>query len=85
MPEFLREQAKRIETTYGSARSRGYDGDWVALRKEMLGRFPSCACGRPATIVHHVTPIKSGGARLDSANCETVCASCHQKRHRSKR
>lgn len=45
-----------------SARQRGYTSEWQKARAAFLRMFPYSrhnACGRPATIVHHVIAHKA--------------------------
>lgn len=57
--------------------------EWRSVRRYQLEHFPLCAeClkeGRytPATLVDHIKPIREGGARLDMANLQSLCWSCH--------
>lgn len=71
-----------------SAAKRGYDASWRKLRLVVLGREPLCrtcaAAGRvePATEVDHIMPFSVGGVinealRLDTANLQPLCKSCH--------
>jgi 5-methylcytosine-specific restriction enzyme A len=75
----------------GSRHERGYDHRWGNLRRAFLASNPICArCERagrvePATMVHHIIPIRDGGDRLDNANLEALCRPCHEKIHRRKR
>lgn len=73
------------------ARERGYDSRWDKARATFLSRHPTCAfevsgapCGRPATVVDHVTPHR-GDSKLfwDSSNWMPLCASCHSSRKQS--
>jgi 5-methylcytosine-specific restriction protein A len=61
---------------------RGYDTTWQKLRKWQLATFPICkACERQsANEVDHILPINDGGARLDPANLQSLCKSCHSKK-----
>ncbi len=64
-----------------NARARGYTRQWENARAEYLRAHPYCqhkACGRPATIVHHVIPHK-GNMRLfwERTNWMPVCKACH--------
>ncbi|MCA9312292.1 MAG: HNH endonuclease [Phycisphaerales bacterium] len=65
---------------------RGYDRGWQHLRRWFLMRHPLCQhCQRdgrttPATEVDHVVPIRAGGARLDQANLQALCKSCHSRK-----
>ena len=55
--------------------------EWKKVRKAFLLEHPFCAvCGRPATIVDHLVPIKDGGALLDENNFQPLCWSCHSKK-----
>ena len=53
---------------------------------ERLHQHPVCgACeqhGRVVTAVvaDHVTPLKDGGARFDTANLQALCVSCHNRK-----
>jgi len=75
------------ERERGSAASRGYDRDWQAVRLEYLHAHPLCedceAAGLvvPAALVHHVAPLRSGGARLDAGNMRALCERCHARTH----
>lgn len=67
-----------------------YDSSaWRALRKLKLQRNPMCeicyADGRltEATIVDHIVAVKdSDEGRLDIANLQSVCLSCHSRKTR---
>ncbi|HHW13486.1 MAG TPA: HNH endonuclease [Firmicutes bacterium] len=71
----------------GSARERGYDRRWEKVRQMKLAHDPLCErclqAGRvtPATMVHHVRPIRQGGEVLDMANLLSVCRRCHDELH----
>ena len=60
--------------------------EWRSVRRYQLEHFPLCAeClkeGRytPATLVDHIKPIREGGARLDMANLQSLCWSCHSQK-----
>ncbi len=57
---------------------------WRTLRAAQLESQPLCACcptTEPATIVHHITPIRAGGDPWDAANLESLCQSCHNAIH----
>lgn len=63
---------------------RGYDSRWRKVRRIVLERdlYQCVACGDyRGLMVHHRRPISAGGAALDPENCETLCNSCHQKKH----
>ena len=64
-----------------NASRRGYDHEWRKLRTQVLSEEPNCrTCGAPAIIVDHIIPIRSGGARLDRANCQSQCRPCHGRK-----
>ncbi len=51
---------------------------WKKVRESILKKEPLCRmCGKPATIVDHIKPIKKGGSKLDEANLQPLCHSCH--------
>jgi 5-methylcytosine-specific restriction protein A len=78
---------------YARAR-RGFDEElgfytsslWRAVRAAFLREHPLClACERrgrlvPAVVVDHAKPLKAGGARLDPANLQSLCVSCHNRK-----
>lgn len=59
---------------------------WRRLSRLQLKREPLCAeCLKaeritPAEISDHVIPIRAGGARLDMANLQSLCKSCHRRK-----
>ena len=60
---------------------RGYDGTWQKLRLYKLAGDPFCAvCKMSADQVDHIRPINDGGARLDPANLQSLCQSCHSRK-----
>ncbi len=67
----------------GTAAKRGYDREWREFAKAFLLDHPFCnRCGAVSVMVHHRKPLKEGGERLDKANCEALCQSCHLSEHR---
>ena len=54
---------------------------WRAVRAARLANQPWCSnCHRPANTVHHVKPAKDfPDLRLDPANLDCLCASCHSQ------
>jgi 5-methylcytosine-specific restriction protein A len=61
---------------------RGYTMDWRRLSKSFRQRHPDCdICGKLADVVHHITPIADGGARLDERNLRSLCHACHAAVH----
>jgi 5-methylcytosine-specific restriction protein A len=65
----------------GSSRARGYDYRWEKVRRMHLANEPLCRmCGRLADLVDHIQPIRDGGERLDDANLQSLCRSCHDRK-----
>ena len=62
---------------------------WKRARKMFLRRYPVCtrkkpdgrACGRPATVPHHIVPVKEGGDVFDFENMVPRCRGCHEIEH----
>lgn len=66
--------------------------EWIELRnrvrREARGKCQRQGCGERGIYVDHIVEIADGGAPLDRANCELLCASHHQvktQRERAKR
>jgi len=82
-PTHTRQRQRADRAERGSAAARGYDVAWQQVRDAYARAHPWCepclAIGQrvPVAIVDHRVPIKRGGARLDSANLESQCRSCH--------
>lgn len=56
---------------------------WKTLSAWTLRQEPLCrSCQAPSSQVDHITPLSRGGAALDSANLQALCASCHSKKTR---
>jgi len=57
---------------------------WQRFRAWFLRRHPICssceAQGRiePATVPHHIVPVKQGGAMYDEGNLAALCRTCHE-------
>ena len=90
----LRPQTERIpqpesEDTKAKMRetSKLYTSKWQKLRAYYRALHPLCerceSLGiiRPANLVHHKVPVKSGGDLLDVDNLESLCVWCHRIRH----
>ena len=54
---------------------------WKVLRLQILTQNPVCKCGKLATLVHHVEPIRDGGDPWNRDNLKPLCATCHGKEH----
>ena len=51
---------------------------WRKAREAYLGHYPACVgCGRTASVVDHVVPVRMGGEFWDSSNWQAMCARCH--------
>lgn len=59
---------------------------WARMRRRVLLEEPTCRgwppgtrCGKPSEHVDHIVPIRpdAGGARLERANLQALCSSCH--------
>jgi len=75
------------ERARGAPSDKGYDRAWRQLRKAFIRAHPWCAdpdkihpSPQRASHVDHVVPIVEGGARLDRANCQSLCISCHSRK-----
>ncbi|MCS7256101.1 MAG: HNH endonuclease signature motif containing protein [Thermomicrobium sp.] len=72
---YERERSRRR----GSAAARGYTAEWRRIRERVLVEEPRCRlCGAPATEVHHIVPLSSGGTH-DRTNLMPLCARCHRR------
>lgn len=82
-------QPKPVERGYQahSVRTPLYDtARWRTLRKAQLQREPLCrrcqadARLTPASVVDHIKPVNQGGDFWDTANHQSLCQSCHQRK-----
>ena len=79
-------EQKHPETVKKTA-ERGYGSRWQKVSKLYLNEHPLCErCElrgyiQPAVLVHHKTPIRSGGEIFDFENLEALCHKCHVIRH----
>ena len=85
--ELKKERWHRQDAVRGSSRDRGYDSQWVKVRKVFLQRNPLCfdCLGqgkfKSANEVHHVKKVSDHPElRLVSENLMGLCKSCHSKR-----
>jgi 5-methylcytosine-specific restriction enzyme A len=75
---------KRYNERRGSAYERGYDYQWQRFRAAYLTAHPLCTrCeeqGRltPATLIHHIVPLKDGGDKYEASNLMQLCHDCHE-------
>jgi len=85
--EIEQQEEKQYARERGGAAQRGYDSVWQLLRLTYLQQHPLCElCQQdglivPAILVHHIIPIKDGGARLDPSNLKSCCQPCHEAIH----
>jgi 5-methylcytosine-specific restriction enzyme A len=76
------DQGRRSPEAHRFYRSK----QWLAVRQAHLRHEPLCrackAAGRivPGYAVDHIVPIADGGARLDEANLQSLCAACHSRK-----
>ena len=68
-----------------SARQRGYDADWEHVRAAVIKAHPVCSapgCGsRHRLNVDHIRTVREAPhLRLDPANLQVLCQSCHSAR-----
>ena len=91
MAEYIKKreaERARYSKTRDTSSKRGYDSKWEVVRIAYLAKRPVCEqCHDmglvvPAVLVHHIVPIKDGGARLHSDNLRSLCSSCHENVHR---
>lgn len=75
------------ERARGAPSDKGYDKVWRRLRNAYIRAHPWCEDPdgvhprrQRATHVDHVVPISQGGARLDKANLQSLCMSCHSRK-----
>lgn len=69
------------EDTRANSANRGYDHRWRLLARDFRIRFPLCAnfetCRSGTEHIDHKIPLAFGGERLDEANLNPLCSSCH--------
>jgi len=77
---WIKKQDKKIwgnpehQKIYKSAR-------WRRVREIILSSYPFCKiCGKPASVVDHITPIERGGAIWNDRNLQSLCKRCHNKK-----
>jgi len=80
-------EADRRANWRESSTKRGYDAVWRRLRLFILRRdkYLCQHCLRQgvvtvATDVDHIIPLSRGGARLDPANLQGLCETCHNRK-----
>ena len=94
-PGFCSAHRAQQHRDYGRARPR-FDTElgfyssqqWRTVRAAFLKRYPLCGTCESAdrlvaaTVVDHVQPIKSGGARFNWTNLQPLCVPCHNRKTR---
>jgi len=76
-----------FDAEHGFYRSKA----WRSLRESVLKERPLCRrCESlglivAATVVDHIQPIKTGGARFDWNNLQPLCVSCHNRKTSSEK
>lgn len=79
-PEHQRKPWATRSKHWGNGSTRA----WRKARAEQLARHPRCQrCGQPATEVDHKQPKALGGAHLEPANLQSLCATCHLEKTRA--
>lgn len=59
---------------------------WRKFAKRFKQNNPLCVeCEKkdlvvPVKVVDHIVRINAGGAKLDEANCQSLCESCHNRK-----
>ena len=86
-----RERQKRYNREYDQSRPERHKiygtTRWQKLREYKRHRDPLCEeCMRknvitPMALVDHIIPISEGGAPFDMENLQSLCVSCHNKKH----
>jgi hypothetical protein len=95
-PSRMRVLSRQEEQTWRPrppAHARGYDHDWLELRRAHLEHEPYCrhcrarGVQRRAAMVDHIEPLRlSPERRLDPSNLQSLCLSCHAaKTHEERR
>lgn len=78
--------ANARDAVRGTSSERGYDSQWMRVRKLVLARDGyDCqlrlrVCAKVATTVDHVIPLSAGGPRLDMSNLQASCQPCNQSK-----
>jgi 5-methylcytosine-specific restriction protein A len=63
-----------------SFRQRGYDARWDRLSKRFRRSHPTCPCGQPSQVVHHLDGLGPTGPRgYDESNLQALCKQCHDR------
>jgi 5-methylcytosine-specific restriction enzyme A len=78
---------KAVQPQRGTSSERGYDYRWQKVRLLVLRRdkYLCQHCLRQgvitvATDVDHIIALSRGGARLDPANLQSLCRTCHNRK-----
>lgn len=70
--------AAAYERARGSRTARGYDNDWLRLRRLAISAQPWCSkCGAVDDLTaDHIRPLNKGGLTIGS-NLQVLCRSCN--------
>lgn len=89
--QFTKRRQKEIQNRYNKARPERHQfyssAAWRKLRDWYRKEHPLCeACQerglvKVAQLVDHIVEIKDGGAPLDPANLQSLCGTCHNRKH----
>lgn len=71
----------RQRQKHRSATRPQYAGDWPAIRRFMLARYPWCAqCGTDQDLtVDHIVPVHRGGTHT-RPNLQVLCRACNSRK-----
>jgi 5-methylcytosine-specific restriction enzyme A len=79
-PELVERHCPRHPPVTGAS-SGLYGGDWPSAARQYLREHPLCVYCRTARAseVHHDSPVRTGGSRMDQRNWRATCHQCHQR------
>ena len=78
--ERKRKETREYDKQRGNPQQRGYDARWNKVSALYRMHEPLCErCGMEAEEVHHIIPLKQGGAKYSFDNLMSVCRTCHNK------
>ncbi|MGA1073424.1 MAG: HNH endonuclease signature motif containing protein [Pseudohongiellaceae bacterium] len=73
-PDPRRKKAKRDRPQD----TRYWSNAWRKARTAYIRNHPECVdCGRIASVVDHIEPVRLGGEFWDSSNWQSMCTRCH--------
>lgn len=86
-----KDRQRRSDTKTADERAFYGSRRWKAVRAQHRERHPLCAeCERNGRVtagelVDHIVPMREGGDPWDSANHQTLCNECHQRKRAQER